>query len=96
MPKPFFYFNRPFYIFTKSQVKKKYWSTKLYKIPAIIGNHEAKLIVTYKGCKQEDCAITATSISKDFKKVALLSSGSILMFSNFKGDNFFSGDLSNQ
>jgi hypothetical protein len=90
----FFYFNKHFYIFTKSQVDKKYGNTNLYRIPARTGNHEAKFIATYKGCEQEDCAITAAAISKDYRKVALLSSGNILVFSNFKGDNFFSGKVS--
>lgn len=89
----FFYFKNYFYIFTKSEVKNNYGETHLYKIPAKKGNHKAQLIGKYKGCKQRNCAITSAAISKDFKKVALLSEGKITVFTNFKEDNFLSGSV---
>jgi hypothetical protein len=89
----FFYFNNYFYIFTKNQVKNKYGTTKLYKVPAKKGNHKALLLAIYKGCSKNACAITSAAISKDNKRIALLSSKEVLIFSNFKGDDFFNGTL---
>jgi hypothetical protein len=89
----FFYFKNYIYIFTKSRVKKKYGRTFLYKFPAQKGNHIAKLIGEYKNCKDLKCWITSADISDDGTKVALLSQKNVLIFSNFKDDNFFSGTV---
>ena len=40
------------------------------------------------------CWITSAALSPDRKKLALLDSTSIWLFENFKGDKFFSGDVS--
>lgn len=89
----FFYHKNYFYIFTKSRVAKNYGKTSMYKVPAIQGNHTAKLIGEYDNGNKNDSWITAADISKDGKKVALLSQKNILIFSDFKGDNFFSGSV---
>lgn len=89
----FFYFKNYIYIFTKSRVKKKYGRTFLYKLPAKKGNHVAKLIGEYKNCKDLKCWITSGDISDDGTKVALLSQKNVLIFSNFKDDDFFSGTV---
>jgi hypothetical protein len=89
----FFYFKNYIYIFTKSRVNKKYGRTFLYKFPAKKGNHIAKLIGEYKNCKDLKCWTTSADISDDGTKVALLSQKNVLIFSNFKDDNFFSGKV---
>lgn len=89
----FFFHNNYFYIFTKSRVKKKYGKTSLYRVPAKSGNYEAKLIGEYENCDKLECWITSADISEDGKKVALLSQKNILIFSNFKDDNFLSGTV---
>ncbi len=89
----FFYFNNYIYIFTKSRVKNKYGKTFLYKLPAKKGKHIAKLIGEFENCNDLECWITSADISDDGKKVALLSQKNILIFSDFKEDNFLSGKV---
>jgi len=89
----FFYHNDSFYIFTKSRVKNEYGKTSLYKIPATLGTHEAEYISTFNNCQTLHCWITSADISNDGTKVVLLSHTSVLLFSNFKGDDFFSGEM---
>jgi hypothetical protein len=89
----FFYFNNHFYVFTKSRVNKAYGKTWLYKIPAIKGKHKAQLIGYYNNCDDEDCWITSADISSDGKTVVLLSQKNVLLFSDFKNDDFLSGKV---
>ncbi|APZ46204.1 hypothetical protein BW723_07795 [Polaribacter reichenbachii] len=89
----FFYYNNHFYIFTKSRTKKKYGKTSLYRIPAEKGKHKAKLIGEFDNGKKLDSWITSADISDDGKKVVLLSQKNILIFTDFKGDNFLSGNV---
>tara|TARA_B110000902_G_scaffold176420_1_gene200122 strand:+ start:1140 stop:1985 length:846 start_codon:yes stop_codon:yes gene_type:complete len=89
----FFYFKNYIYIFTKSRVKKEYGKTFLYKFPAKEGNHIAKLIGEYENCNDLKCWITSADISDDGTKVALLSQKNILIFSDFKADNFLGGTV---
>ncbi|WP_299062687.1 hypothetical protein [uncultured Polaribacter sp.] len=89
----FFYFNNFFYIFTKSRVKSKFGKTSLYKIPAVKGNHKAVFISEFNHCKEMDCWITSADISQDGSKVALLSPSSVLVFSDYKNDDFLSGKV---
>lgn len=89
----FFYFDNHLYIFTKSRVKDKYGKTFLYRIPAKKGDYVAEFIGEYENCKDLECWITSADISSDGKTVVLLSQKNILLFSNFKDDNFLSGDV---
>ena len=89
----FFYFNKNIYVFTKSRVKNKYGKTFLYRFPAEKGNHVAQLIGEYKNCKELSCWITSADISQDGKKVVLLSQKNILIFTDFKEDNFLEGSV---
>ena len=89
----FFYYNNSLYIFTKSRVKSKFGKTSLYRVPATKGNHKAEFISDFSNCEAMDCWITSADISKDGSKVALLSPSSVLIFSDFKKDDFLSGKL---
>lgn len=89
----FFYFKNHLYIFTKSRTKKKYGKTSLYKIPAKKGEHTAQLIGEFDNGNKTDSWITSADISDDGKKVVLLSQKNILIFTDFKGDNFLSGKV---
>lgn len=89
----FFYLNNNFYIFTKSRVKSSYGQTNLYKLPAKKGKQIAKLVSSYRGCSDFACRITAADISPNHKTVALLTLKSILLFTNFKGDDFLNGNV---
>jgi len=90
----FFYYKNSFYIFTKSRVEGKYGKTSLYKVPAKEGKkHKAEFISEFNNCNDANCWITSADISPDGNKVALLSPESVLIFSDFKGDDFLSGKV---
>jgi len=90
----FFYLNDSFYLFTKSRVEGKYGQTTLYKIPAIPGDYTAEKISYYQSNYNNiTCWITSADISPDKTKVALLSPSKILLFTNFKDNNFLEGKV---
>ena len=89
----FFHYNDSLYLFTKSRVKNEFGKTYLYKIPAKQGHHTAKFIGSFNSCADLHCWITSADISEDGKKVALLSPKSVLVFTNFTADHFFSGSV---
>lgn len=88
----FFEWNNFFYIFTKSRVKNEIGRTFLYRVPNKVGNHWAERIADFTTCPDKYCWITGADISKDGKKVVLLNHTSAWVFTNFIGDNFFSGN----
>lgn len=87
----FVHYNDSLYIFTKSRVRNDFGKTNLYKIPAKRGNHLAELIGTFNSCPDIECWITSADISIDEKKVVLLTSRSVWLFTDFKTDNFLDG-----
>ncbi|CAM1348523.1 hypothetical protein [Tenacibaculum insulae] len=87
------YKNGFLYIFTKSAVKNSFGKTTLYKIPAIKGNYIAKQLSFFETCSHQTCKITSAALSPNGKKMVLLNHQSVFVFSNFDGDNFFSGDV---
>ncbi len=87
------YISGYLYVFTKSRVKQNYGKTSLYKISAKPGKYQAKLISEFENCSNMDCWITGAAISEDNSKVALLTSHEVLLFSDYKSDNFFDGKL---
>jgi hypothetical protein len=89
----FFYMDDNFYIFTKSRKKKNYGKVLLFKVPNKVGDHIAEYISEFTFCHESSCRITSATISKDGKKVVLLNHRSVLVFTGFKSDNFFSGNL---
>ncbi|APY11432.1 hypothetical protein BWZ22_09315 [Seonamhaeicola sp. S2-3] len=89
----FFHYNDSLYLFTKSRVKNNFGKTNLYKLPATKGNHVAELVGSFNTCNESDCWITSADISNDGKQMVLLTPKSVWVFSNFKGDDFFNGDV---
>ncbi len=90
----FFYQNGFLYLITKNRTKPYTGKALIYKIPAIKGSHTAKLVGEFVSCLDPQfCSITAADISPDGKKVALLGSGYIWLFTDFTGDDFTKGTL---
>ncbi|TVZ56009.1 hypothetical protein OD91_1288 [Lutibacter sp. Hel_I_33_5] len=89
----FFYLKDSLYIFTKSRVKNHFGKTSLYRIPASKGNYKAEFISEFNHCNELECWITSAAISPNKEKVVLLTPKKVLVFTNFKNDNFFSGEL---
>lgn len=88
----FFISKNNFYLFTKNRSSKFNGETTLYLVPNKPGNHAAQKIGKFKTCEGfSHCAITSADISPDGKKVALLSSSYVWIFTNFKGNNYFNG-----
>ncbi|MFT7071401.1 hypothetical protein [Patiriisocius sp. Uisw_017] len=90
----FFYHKNFLYLFTRNRSKNFDGTTKMYKLPATPGKHKAKLVGTYKTCKDHnDCQITAAAINEKSKTVALLSYNKVWIIRDYKKDNFLDGDI---
>ena len=89
----FFYFQNAFYLFTKNRSSKFDGTTTLYKVENKTDQKQAaKKIATFQTCNSfNHCAVTSAAISADEKKVALLTSDKVYLFTEFNGDKFFSG-----
>jgi len=87
----FFHYNDSLYLFTKSREKNNYGKTNLYKIPASQGDYEAQFVASFKTCDEIPCWITSADISEDQTQIALLTLDTVWIFSEYTGDNFFSG-----
>ena len=91
----FVYFDSSLYIFTKNYTSPFTGYTYLYKLPSVAGNYTAELMDSFKlgsGFK-EQWWITDADISPDKKKLVLLSSDKMFVFSNFSKADFFKGTL---
>lgn len=89
----FFIFNNKFYLFTKNRSSKFDGTTSLYRVDNKPGQRlPAKKISSFVTCDNfNHCAVTSAAMSPDKKKVAILSSDKVWIFTDFKGDDFFSG-----
>jgi hypothetical protein len=84
-----------FYLFTKNRSSHFNGTTKLYKIPADVGDHTAQLISEFITCiDSKTCLITSAAVSNDNKKLVLLTHDKLFLFTNFKEDDFFNGTVS--
>ena len=88
--------GRHLYLFTKNRTEPFDGITNVYKVGDHAANFDAQLIDSFKTCTTMEklCWITSAALSPDRKKLVLLDSTSIWLFENFKGDKFFSGDVS--
>lgn len=82
-----FWFKGKLYLFTKNRGKGGY--TKCYSIPDKPGKYKAKLVDSFLTGNW----VTGADISPNQKKVALLCGPVVYIFSNFKGDQFFKGEI---
>lgn len=89
----FFEWKGNFYVFTKSRVKNEIGRTFIYKIPNESGKHKAQRISDFTTCPEQYCWITGADISTDGTKVVLLNHKSAWVFTDFTGDDFFSGKV---
>jgi WD40 repeat protein len=88
----FFERNGFFYLFTKNRSKGFDGTMLIYKVPNKEGNHAAQLLGKYKtGEDYNTGAITGAAMSPDGSKFVLLSHNKIWLFTDFKGDDFLNG-----
>ena len=83
----FFLYNDFFYIFSKENK-----SSILLKVPNEIGKHTAKLIEDFN-LDGKHHKITSADISDNGKTVVLLNHDKLWKITNFKGDDFFNGNI---
>lgn len=87
------YLDSSLYLFSKNRTVPFTGYTYLYKIPSVAGTYTATLIDSFRtgvGFK-EQFWITAADLSPDGKRLALLSSDKMFVFTEFTGDRFFDG-----
>lgn len=88
----FFEYQNHFYLFTKNRSKGFDGTAFLYKIPNKPGTHQAVLMGEFKtGDNYNHSAITSAAISPDASKIAILTHDKVILFDNFKGDDFLKG-----
>ena len=90
----FLVFKNQFYLFTKNRSSDFDGTTSIYRVE---NNSQTKLpakkLSEFVTCDNfNHCAVTSAAISPDKKKVALLSSDKVWIFTDFKEDDFFSGN----
>ena len=91
----FVYMEGYFYLFTKNRSSHFNGTTKLYKIPAEVGDHTAQLISEFITCiDSKRCLVTGAAISNNNKELVLLAHDKLFLFTNFKEDDFFNGSVS--
>ena len=87
----FFYFKNYLYIITKNRAHPFTGEAFLYKVPAVKGDHAAKLVGSFVPPKSKvEGRITSADISPDGKTIVLLGRGTLWVFTNFTMDDFFS------
>ncbi|MEW7290797.1 SdiA-regulated domain-containing protein [Aquimarina sp. 2304DJ70-9] len=90
----FIYLNGSLYLFTKNRSSKFTGTTKLYKLPAVSGEHVAQLIGSYDTCDDpNDCFITGATINRSRNKIVLLTYNKLFVLSDFTPNNLFDGTI---
>lgn len=91
----FIFYKGKLYLFTKNRTKPFDGFTNLYRMEDYASNQKAQKVNRFKTCKagKYQCWITGAAISPNRKIIALLGSNKIWIFKNWKGDDFFSGDV---
>ncbi|MCW2119494.1 hypothetical protein [Flavobacterium sp. 7A] len=88
----FVFFKNNFYLFTKNRSSKFDGTAFIYKVPNVAGKHLAQKVGEFKtGPNYQNYVITSAAISPDQNKLAILTHSKIIVFENFKDDNFLSG-----
>lgn len=89
----FFTLGDYFYLFTRNRSSKFDGTTKLYRLKKQSGKQKAILISKLKVCDtKKTCQITSAALHKPTGKVALLTYDKVLIFENYKKDDFFTGN----
>ncbi len=91
----FIFYKGKLYLFTKNRTKPFDGYTNLYRMEDYASNQKAQKVNRFQTCKagKYQCWITGAAISPNRKIIALLGSNKIWIFKNWKGDDFFSGDV---
>ncbi|MAO08719.1 MAG: hypothetical protein CL596_08415 [Alteromonas sp.] len=83
----FFIYKDFFYLFSK-----EHGTVPMFKIPNKVGEHEAKLVKTFK-LDAKGTLITSADINKDENEMVLLNHDQVWVLSNFTSEDFFSEEV---
>ena len=88
-------FNHSLYLFSKNRTNPYSGYTKLYKLPDTAGTYVANLLDSfYTGSGSFiEYSITSADISPGNNRLIILTNDKCWLFSNFTGDQFFSGTV---
>lgn len=82
------------YLFTRNRSSKFDGTVKCYKLAIKEGQQLAKLVGSYSFCDDwPSCQITAADYHAASNTIALLSYDKVWLLNDFKGDNFFMGQI---
>lgn len=81
------------FLFTKNRTNPFNGFCRLYKLPALPGNHIAQLIDSvYIGSDAQTGRVTSADINRSSGELVLLTSTKIVSFKNYPGNDFFKGN----
>jgi hypothetical protein len=84
--------NDTLFLFTKNRSNPFNGYSKVYRLPAQPGNQIARLSDSvFLGSSTSEARVTAATLNVANSVLALLTSNKIIVFRNFSGTNFFSG-----
>lgn len=90
----FFHHGNSLYLITKNRARPYTGKAFIYKIPDTPGSYKAELVGELTTCTDSQfCSITGADISPDGKKIALLASGYIWLYTDFTFDDFSKGKV---
>ncbi len=90
----FFHYGNSLYLITKNRARPYTGRAFVYKVPDTPGSYKAQLVGELQTCSDSQfCSVTGVDISPDGKKIALLGSGYIWIYSDFDFDDFTKGKL---
>ncbi|NTS75764.1 hypothetical protein HR060_02695 [Catenovulum sp. SM1970] len=91
----FVYYQGQLFLFTKNRNEEFDGKTHLFKIGDHAANFKADYVSSYVTCTQmqKSCWITSAALSPKRDKLALLDSKRVWLFTEWQGDNFFSGNV---
>lgn len=90
----FFHHGNFLYLITKNRARPYTGKAFIYKVPDTPGSYEAQLVGEFIACTDSQfCSVTGADISPDGKKIALLGSGYIWLYTDFSFDDFTKGNL---
>ena len=88
-------YKNKLYLFTKNRTKPFDGFSNLYVMGEYASNQKAKMIDRFRTCEADmyQCWVTSAALSPNKKKLALLGSDKMWIFTNWKDDDFFSGEV---
>ncbi|ASB49605.1 hypothetical protein [Alkalitalea saponilacus] len=82
------------FMFTKDRSEPLTGYTKMYGVPASPGSHTAKLLDSlYIGNRNNHSRVTGADINFETGEVILLTRSHLLSFTNYPGNRFFKGEI---